>query len=510
MANSGSMLDQIDHIVVLMLENRSFDNVLGWLYNKDNKPPFNHVPPNQKFEGLTKKKCNPRPGGGKACAGKGTVMTDPYPDPNEPYDHVFMQTYNPPTMPIPIPNMTTAPNMQGFVIDYANAISQATQGKGTTIMDVDPGIIMNCFTPDTLPVISGLANAYAVCDHWYSSVPTQTFPNRSFVHAATSTGNVLNMWKTGTHFWDVGVFINDTTTIYNKLEDAGIDWKIYYGGPLLLCNALLIQDQLWPFLITRDHFSPMQQFLEDAKNGLPAYSFVEPNFLCSQKYGPENDMHPAFAIMDTGMATNALYGDELINTVYNALLSSPDWESTLLIITFDEHGGCFDHFPVPPSPRAVSPDGIIIPPNVPGGSGFDFKRFGVRVPAVLVSPLIQQGTVCNTQFDHTSIIKTVSNRWLGGANLTARDLNATDVSEVITLPTSKARTDKPTFTPNPPPPFKGCGAQPLSELQRAMVAAAAQRLAHKAYELIDLGHIKTTEDATAALDEREASALRSA
>ncbi|MBC7911470.1 MAG: hypothetical protein H7Y30_13265, partial [Pyrinomonadaceae bacterium] len=361
---------------------------------------------------------------------------------------------------------------------------------------------MNCFTPDRLPVISGLANAYAVCDHWFSSVPTQTFPNRSFVHAATSSGNVINMWKTGKHFWDVGIFINQTKTIYNMLYDAGVSWKIYYGGPLLMCNALLIQDELWPFLLLGDYISPMEQFLKDAQNGLPAYSFIEPNFLCSQTYGPENDMHPAFAVIDTGAPTNALYGDELINTVYNALLQSPDWESTLLIITFDEHGGCYDHFPTPP-PTAVSPDGVVIPPNVPGGSGFEFNRFGVRVPAVLVSPLIQPGTVCNTQFDHTSIIKTVSNRWLGGQSLTARDAAATDVSEVLTIPSSKARTDKPTFTPNPPPPFTGCGVQPLSDLQRAMVAAAAQRLAHKAKELIELGLIETTEHATAALDERE-------
>jgi phospholipase C len=509
MANSENLLNQIDHIVVLMLENRSFDNVLGWLYNGANQKPFNQVPPGQTFEGLTGKECNPRPGGGESCVGKGTVMTDPYPDPNEPYDHVFMQLYNYPTMPYPIPNLTNAPDMQGFVIDYANAISQGT--PGTTMMDVDPGIIMNCFTPDRLPVISGLANAYAVCDHWFSSVPTQTFPNRSFIHAATSSGNVLNMWKTGTHLWDVGIFINKTETIYNRLHKAGVSWKIYYGGPLLLCNALLIQDKLWPYLLLNSfehHFSPMERFLADAQNGLPAYSFIEPNFMCSSTYGPENDMHPAFAVTDTGAATNALYGDELINTVYNALLNSPDWESTLLIITFDEHGGCYDHFPVTPSPRAVSPDGVIIPPNVPGGSGFDFQRFGVRVPAVLVSPLIQPGTVCNTQFDHTSIIKTVSNRWLGGANLTARDLAAVDVSEVLTLTPPNVRTDKPTFTPIPPPPFKGCDGQPLSDLQRAMVAAAAQRLAHKASELLDLSQINTTDDATNALDEREARVLQ--
>src|SRR5688572_16713923 len=116
---------------------------------------------------------------------------------------------------------------------------------------------------------------------------------------------------------------------------------------------------------------------------------------CSSKYGPENDMHPAFAITDTGLATNVLYGEELILTIYRALRESPDWESTLFIITFDEHGGCYDHVPTPP-PHAVAPDDLKVPPGHPGYSGFDFKRYGVRVPAVLVSPWIEKGTVCNT------------------------------------------------------------------------------------------------------------------
>src|SRR5664279_4316765 len=95
MANSDNPLDQINHIVVLMLENRSFDNVLGWLYDADNQPPFDQVPRGQSFAGLSGAQyCNPRPGGGEACAGKGTVMTDPFPDPNEPYDHVFTQMFN--------------------------------------------------------------------------------------------------------------------------------------------------------------------------------------------------------------------------------------------------------------------------------------------------------------------------------------------------------------------------------------------------------------------------------
>jgi phospholipase C len=369
-------------------------------------------------------------------------------------------------------------------------------------MAFDPGIIMNCFTPDRLPVISGLANAYAVCDHWYSSVPTQTFPNRSFVHAATSSGYVTNGWKTGPHAWDIGYLLNKTDTIYNLLSRAGVDWRIYYGGPFLLCNALLIQEKLWEFVPLGKHFFPMDQFVEDAgrPGGLPAYTFIEPNMMCSGKYGPENDMHPAFAITDTGLATNVLYGEELIYKVYDALRKRPDWNSTLLVITFDEHGGCYDHYPTPP-PHAKPPDDLEILSGQPGYSGFDFKRFGVRVPAVLVSPLIEQGTVCNTAFDHTSIIRTVASRWLNGQNLTARDLNASDFSDVLTR--SSARDDRPDIKPNPAPDFTGCGGQPLGAMQCHMLVAAAQRLAKHTGQTIDLQALLTTDQAVAALDARE-------
>jgi phospholipase C len=512
MTNSNNQLGQINHIVVLMLENRSFDNVLGWLYDSQNAPPFNQVPPGQTFEGLSGKTlCNPRPGGGQACVGRGSVMTDPYPDPNEPYDPVYMQMYNPPTMPNPIPNTTDSPGMQGFVINYADAINQAAGALGSGLMDMDPGLIMNCFTPDKVPVLSGLANAYAVCDHWFCSVPTQTLPNRSFVHAATSSGYVYNSWKTGKWPWDVAVLVNDTPTVFNLLEGAEVSWRIYYGGPFLLCNAFIGQDQLAQYATydpATNRFFPMSQFFADAAapvnstgtDFLPSYSFIEPNFMCSTTYGPENDEHPAFATLNTGAPTNVLYGEALIYSVYQALKASPNWDSTLLVITFDEHGGCYDHVPTPPPPT-VSPDGVVIPPDQPGGSGFIFNRFGVRVPAVLVSPLIKQGIVCNTLFDHTSIIKTVTNRW-NLASLTKRDAAATDVSEVLTLP--KPRKDSPTINPRPVPLFTDCAGQTLSDLQKALLAGAARRVAESANELMELSAMETTEHVTGALDEREA------
>ena len=504
MTAQNSNLDKIEHIVVLMMENRSFDNVLGWLY-----------PDNPDFRGVNSAMNNPNQRGGFAYVTKGTDFTAPYPDPNEPYEYVYQQMYIPPGKPaplLPIPNTQETPPMTGFVNDYADAIKAANdklQQEGNPFLfDVNPDIIMNCFAPESLPVINGLAQSYAVCDNWLSSVPTQTFPNRSFVHAATSSGNVYNTWKTGEHIWDVGVFVNNTPTIYNLLSENNIDWKIYHGGPLLLCNALINQEQLRDYALTH-HFSPYSKaslfnkhtFKYDVENNsLPPYSFIEPNMLCSDKYGPENDMHPAYAIIEHGSPTDVRYGEELIYDVYTTLRSNEEiWNKTLLIITFDEHGGCFDHFPTPPPPT-VSPDGVVIPytNGKNGGSNFDFTRFGVRVPAVLVSPLIEQGTICHTQFDHTSVIKTVSNKWLKGQNLTKRDLAANDLSEVLSLTT--ARTDNLEYTPLTPPPFTGCGKQPLSPLQQDLLAAAAQFVAHKTKRLIDLNALDTTDKVVAALD----------
>jgi phospholipase C len=486
-----SNLDNIEHIVVLMMENRSFDNILGWLY-----------PDNLDFRGVNSTMSNPGPpDGAPVYVGKGTDMTAPFPDPNEPYEYVYRQMYDlPPTMPIP---MTDAePAMQGFVYDYADAITTANckaEKKHKPPFPTSPDVIMNCFAPESLPVINGLAASFAVCDNWLSSVPTQTFPNRSFIHAATSSGNVYNTWKTGDFPWDVGIFINKTKTIYNLLEEKKVGWKIYHGGPLLLCNTLIIQEKLWEYAFLGDHFFPHEQFKSDLQNGkLPAYTFIEPNMMCSSKYGPENDMHPAWAIFDTGAPTNVLYGDELINDIYTALSGSDYWDKTLFVITFDEHGGCFDHFPTPPPP-AVSPDGVVIPytNGRNGGSNFNFERFGVRVPAVLVSPWIKEGTICHTQFDHTSVIKTASEKWLGGQHLTQRDLNANCISEVLT-PT--LRTDKPKFTPVPPPTFEGCKDQELSPLQRDLVAAAAHFVAVNTDRMIDVSALKTTDEVVTALD----------
>ena len=517
---AASGLAGIEHIVVLMMENRSFDNVLGWLYDAANAPPFDQVPAGQVFDGLSGKTLsNPVPGGGVAMPALETVLSYPNPDPGELFADVYASLFN--TTDPPIPNRTDPPGMQGFVTNYAAIVADYNAKHSSNPIPTDPRIIMNGYAPATLPVVGALANGYAVCDHWFSSIPSQTFCNRSFVHAGTSSGYVNNSWKTGPEPWDVGIFSNATSTIYNLLEAAHVSWKIYYGGSLAFCNAFLTQQAITHYATNdpaTNRFSPMPQFYADAAapagatgpGSLPSYSFIEPHFLSSSQYGPENDGHPPYNPIEIDGPSNLLRAELLIHDVYTALRNSPNWNSTLLVITSDEHGGCYDH--VPP-PLTVSPDGKVVPTSQPGGSGFEFTRLGVRVPTILVSPLIAQGAVINTTFDHTSIIKTVINRFglQDGsgqpATLLAREAAASDVSEAITLPTP--RTDTVPFqlplalTLTAPPAFDPTIERPLSDFQSDLVAAAAALLERCGTALpYNWTDLTTTEAATQELDAR--------
>jgi len=304
------------------------------------------------------------------------------------------------------------------------------------------------------------------------------------------------------------LLFNTTTTIYNLLEAAGISWKVYYGSHLLFCNAFICQAQNLQYATLdpdTNRFFPMSQFFTDAAaaagatgpNSLPSYSFIEPVYMDSIEYGPENDAHPEANPIDFDGPSNLLRAEQLLYDVYTGLRNSPNWDTTLLVITCDEHGGCYDH--VPPS-LTISPDGVVIPPTSPGGSGFLFNRLGVRVPTILVSPWIAQGTVSNTIYDHTSIIRTAINCFGlkdssgNPAHLQARDQVASDVGEALTL--SQPRTDTPRITPRPTLAFDPTIDQPLSGFQANLVGAAAALLQNQGRSLPYWQQIDTTQEAT--------------
>jgi phospholipase C len=402
MATPGDALSAIDHIVVLMLENRSFDHMLGFLYADTG----NVSPAGQPYEGLSGKETN-LDANGKAVSvfkipgGTSSTYFMPGADPGEGYTATNAQLFGSNTAPTP-PTATNA----GFVTNFAYTLSWESKSKGYAIV---PGTtandIMGVHTPQTLPVLSALARGYAVCDHWYGSVPTETLPNRAFVHAATSQGHMDDKTKTYT-----------APTIYTSLNKQQISWKIYGYDAEPLTRHTFTDITALP----DSNFGLFKDFQADAANGtLPSYSFLEPS------WGSKgNSQHPNYDVA---------LGEQLIHDVYEALRNSPQWNQTLLIVTYDEHGGCYDH--VPPPANAVPPD------SSAGEYGFDFKRFGPRVPTLLISPLIPAGTVFRaagaTPFDHTSILKTVERRW-GLPALTARDAAAPDVGAVLNLHTPRS------------------------------------------------------------------------
>ena len=374
-------LDNLKHIVVLMMENRSFDHMLGGLKKK-----------NPKINGLSGNESNPDSAGNTIkvqpnAAYRGQLDHDP--------DHHF------PGVDVQIyggapPGPGRVANMQGFIKSYA------TQGAGGDSSHA----IMSYFPPERLQVLTTLATEFAVFNGWFSSIPGPTICNRAFAHYGTSFGNVdMNM------FLLPAAARNQIPTIYERMQTGSQSARLYYfdqpSSTMEIVN--LVKDQ--------SMFSTFDQFVADCRSGdLPEYSFVEPNY--SDHPGPgggqllASDQHPDHHVLE---------GENFIAKVYNAIRSNPElWKSTALLIVYDEHGGLYDHV-VPP---ACTPDGFTAASAATGVPGLDFKfdRLGIRVPAILVSPYIQRGTVVpgpedsvnGRVFEHASIPATVSKHFLQG------------------------------------------------------------------------------------------------
>jgi phospholipase C len=396
-------LGGVQHIVQLMLENRSFDHMLGFLY------PNKSGPDGQPFEGLLGSESNDDSSGQPVTVFPiDTSVTGAYfmpgADPGEGYANTNVQLFG-----IGKPPDPPTPTMAGFVTSFDSAIPFDQRSGLSVQAGTTASSIMGMFPPSALPVLSGLARGFAVCDHWYSSVPTETFPNRAFACAATSQGHMNDATSSFT-----------VQSIFGLMTAHNVSWKIYgYDAePLTRGNFPDTLDA------PEANFGKFPDFQADAAAGqLPAYSFLEPSWGSTG-----NSQHPNYDVA---------LGEALILEVYRTVRNGPGWASTLLIITYDEHGGCYDH--VPPPAGATPPDSTI------GEFGFDFTRFGLRVPAVLVSPLIPAGTIYrvpdgSTPIDHTSVLKTIEQRW-GLPALTARDAAAPGLGGVLTL--TVPRTDDP-------------------------------------------------------------------
>ncbi len=373
----------IKHVVVLMLENRSFDSVLGRLYS--DRADFDGLKGDESnewdsrtFDVWRSEAMTPE----AACL--------PNPDPNELFADMTEQVFGAGLEP-PSP-----PAMSGFVSNYMRTATN------------DPRGVMHGFTPDQVPVISELARSFGMSDRWHASAPNQTWPNRFFVHTGTAAGYVNN---SPVHFPYL------MPTIFSRLTQCQRSWRIYFHDAPQTATL----SALWSEL--PEHLYPFEDaFMGDAMAGrLPNYSFIEPRYFPSLVFHRmPNDQHPPH---------NVAYGERLIARCYDALRNGPGWEQTLFIVVYDEHGGIYDH--VPP-PEAVSPDD-----DWP--DGFKFDRYGVRVPAVLISPWIPAGCIVRPPagsrypFDHASVLSTLRKLFDLGEPLTRRDAAAPDLLPALSL-----------------------------------------------------------------------------
>jgi phospholipase C len=363
-----SGLDNLKHIVVLMMENRSFDHMLGSLKAVD-----------PRIDGVTDQLSNPDTTGAPVKPlPQAEFQGQLDPDPDHHFPAVDLQIFGGDT------SATRVPNMQGFVKSYFNQQRDAGHSQK----------IMYYFAQNDLPVLTTLALEFAVFNRWFASIPGPTICNRAFAHYGTSFGRV-----------DMNPFdvMEPFKSIYTRLINATPKHttKVYYydttSSTMEVVNLLQKQPEI---------FGTYKQFLSDCDQGLlPDYSFVEPNYNDHDTDSGEevaNDQHPDHDVQA---------GELLIAEVYMRIKRNPQlWASTALLVVYDEHGGIYDHV-VPPS---CTPDKFQSSELDPGTKQpFKFDRLGVRVPAILISPWIPKNTVVDRVFDHASIPGTVTKYFLG-------------------------------------------------------------------------------------------------
>jgi len=362
----------IQHLIVLMLENRSFDQMLGSLQAEI--PGIDGVDP------IAAPRTNAGPGGPYAQEpGAARIFPDKL-DPKHEYPNVQKQL--------------DGGAMTGFAQDFAESYPHATTAEIAQVM--------RYFRPGELPALHQLARNFTVCNRWFASVPGPTWANRFFGHSGTSLGHLSmpsGLFNLNLHWYN-------QDTIYDRLTAKGLEWKVYYGD---VPQSLLLVHQLKPANLSRYHH--LDVFFDDIATQdpgtFPSFAFLEPDY-----YSPSpNDDHPPHDV---------LAGDGLIARVYNALQANPDlFKSTLLVILWDEHGGFYDHVN-PLQYPAVAPD------HAHGEFNFDFRTYGVRVPNVLVSPWMDSRADTAHILDHTSLLRFVLENW-GLAPLGARIAAATSI-----------------------------------------------------------------------------------
>jgi phospholipase C len=432
----------VRHIFVLMLENRSFDHMLGFsnLTGMDaatgamtSTNGLNGAESNT-YNGLTYQVAVP------------ADFAQPV-DPGHEFPDILLQLCGPGAA---YPKGGPYPPIKntGYVASYV-----ANGGIA------DPGQIMRVYEPSQLPVLNALAAEFAVSDNWYSSMPGPTWPNRLFLHAASSAGLDHSPSTAEIIGWETisGLSIPNGT-IFDALKRKQVSHRLYAGDDFPMVAALKG--------IALDDIRPYHHFASDLAQPTYPYSyiFIEPSYNALGDYRCSTSQHPL---------DDVTRGEALIKSVYETIRNSAFWEDSLLILTWDEPGGFYDHA-IPP--RATPPGDTGLDDNS-NQYGFAFDQYGPRVPAVIVSPRIPKNLVDHRVYDHTSVLATVEKLFGLGA-LTARDAAARDLLPLVTLETP--RPDAPLTLPDPAVSGVG-GCPPVSLFDPlASTVASAASLAGKA------------------------------
>jgi phospholipase C len=399
---------KIKHVFVLMLENRSFDHMLGFSGITGTDAQTGHP---TSVIGLTGNESNAYQGATyPVIRGAPDVAAH---DPGHSFPAVLEQLcgegarYEPGQ---PFPPITCS----GFVSNYARSHADLPDGA------------MRCFTPDQVPVITALAREFLVCDRWFSSMPGPTEPNRWFVHAASAgeldespTNAEYVEWMTN----PFGGFEFQRGTIFRLLNKANVKFRIYAGDEFP--SVALLDGVSRTFDV--DDFD---DFIEDVASPSydAAYTFIEPSYDAISDFKEGSSQHPLGSVAA---------GERLIKRTYEALRRSPIWGSSLLVVLYDEHGGFYDHVP-PPSVRPTGSKGRRY--------GFTFDQLGPRVPAVVVSPLIPKNQIDHRRYEHSSVISTLTDLFQLD-ELAARSRASSGLKHLATL--STPRTDAPMTLPSP-------------------------------------------------------------
>jgi phospholipase C len=332
-------------------------------------------------------------------------------------------------------------NNSGFAFNYATTTTEGPVPPPNRIGDIMRGFA----TPTQLPVIYQLATEFALCDHWFSSLPGPTWPNRFFVHGASSAGLDHSPTLAEIAAWEsVDGFSYPKGSIYQRLTATRMPWRIYNDdtnaysdNPQAGSPTGKIPQVMALKGISVGVINSLSHFASDLQGDYPyQYTFIEPNYgnVVDNSYRGGSSQHP----MD-----DAYGGEGLIKAVYEAIRNSPVWNSSLLVITYDEHGGFYD---------SVAPGGAT-PPNDGSSNtynkyGFKFDQLGVRVPAVIVSPWIAKGVVDHTIYDHSSVLATLEKIFVLPP-LTSRDAAAKNLCGLLQ---PSLRPNTPTTLNNPAPP----------------------------------------------------------